>query len=520
MPTFVDFDIRIHKSGRGRYGVSGETRADGRAGPERLDWTRLNQPDLQEKLRRLQEEPFTLTRADFRQVGSELFASLFRGQALRLFTGLWDQKVQKRSDTYLRLRLDIDEYAPEIAVLPWELLYWRDAHLGTQIKTLVTRQLLDLDYGPIAPLTLSERPAVLVIIPSGSGLRTDEERQGIKEILTQAGFPFEVLEGEVTLLRLADTLARKPYPILHFIGHGDVQEDKDEAWQGMLRFNSPDGAEEWVGQERLQALLSSYASTTRLMVLNGCLGGAIRERRPVQPGRGFVGLAPALLKSGIPAVVAMQYEIGDGIAIQFARSFYQRLSSGQWAGHVDIAVSLARNDCFLVAADDRGFATPVIYLRATDGLLFDLSHPSATAAAIAATLAAKIPSSPEGGQDAEGSQAGQVKQPGSKYTIHIDSAQGLAIGDRAQVTQIFGGALLPQPFPSSSAAQHHLRQQLIELQARCETLSRRIAALDTDIGRELDAERKLLLRERRQELGQERSQITEEISRIEEVLGQ
>ncbi len=115
-----------------------------------------------------------------------------------------------------------------------------------------------------------------------------------------------------------------------------------------------------------------------------------------------------------------------------------------------------------------------------------------------------------------------------KYNINIGSVQGLVIGDQAQVTQAFGGSPMPrqgetgipvpQP-PSGSAARRHLQQQLTELQQSYQILSKRIAALDTDIGRETDSERRLVLQERRQGLAGERGQVAEEMARIEHQLG-
>ena len=105
-----------------------------------------------------------------------------------------------------------------------------------------------------------------------------------------------------------------------------------------------------------------------------------------------------------------------------------------------------------------------------------------------------------------------------KYNIHIGSAQGLVIGDQAQVTQVFGDSPATQPVPSGPAAQRHLRQQLAELQSRYETLSNRIAALDKDLGRTLDSEHRLALEGRRQDLVTERNQVAGEMAQIEEHL--
>ena len=71
---------------------------------------------------------------------------------------------------------------------------------------------------------------------------------------------------------------------------------------------------------------------------------------------------------------------------------------------------------------------------------------------------------------------------------------------------------------SGSIAQRHPQQQLAEWQRRYETLSKRIAALDKDLGRTLDSETKVVLEERRQELVAAREQAAEGIAQIEEQL--
>jgi hypothetical protein len=77
----------------------------------------------------------------------------------------------------------------------------------------------------------------------------------------------------------------------------------------------------------------------------------------------------------------------------------------------------------------------------------------------------------------------------------------------------------PAPGGRSDATSRHLQQQLTELQGRYETLSKRIAALDKDLSRALDSEAKLVLEERRQELVTERARVTDDMTRIERLLG-
>ncbi len=272
-----------------------------------------------------------------KEVGATLFGSLFQGQVRDLFISIYSQEVQAHEDAYLRIRLDVDETASEIAVLPWELMAWQDVFLATQIKTLVTRQLLSLDYGNIKTLTVPGKPRVLIVIPDGSGLATDAEEITITKALDRAAIPYEILKGKVPLQKVDDTLASGDFNIFHFIGHGDFEKQDDDLMHGTLRFNSAwedleEGEdEEWVEDARLQALFGNHKQV-KVVVLNACRGAVVDESRS---GHGFLGIAPALLRAGVPAVVAMQYAIRDDVALQFAETFYSRLSDGRWAGQVD-----------------------------------------------------------------------------------------------------------------------------------------------------------------------------------------
>lgn len=366
----IDFDLRLVKTGTDAYRVEAQT-VDGWLARALLDWAALQGETMAERLRRLREEPFTVREPDLRKMGGVLFAALFTGDVLSHFTGTFRYVVQPAPDACLRIRLDIAEDAPELARLPWELMYWNGMFLATQPKTLVTRQLLSLDYGAIKPLAIAGKPAVLIVAPGGSGLNSAAEAQAIGAVLTRVGIAYDVLEGRVAANDVADRMAVGQYGILHFIGHGRIQDEEDGLLHGSLRFNTSagDGSgadEDWVSDTRLRMLLGPIGGL-RLVVLNACHGAEVTG---ADEQGSFIGLGPALLKAGIPAVVAMQYRIRDDVAVRFAGILYKRLSEGHWTGQIDAAVNLARNGCFIEFPDDRGFATPVLYLRSRDGVLF------------------------------------------------------------------------------------------------------------------------------------------------------
>src|SRR5207249_1432886 len=77
--------------------------------------------------------------------------------------------------------------------------------------------------------------------------------------------------------------------------------------------------------------------------------------------------ASTLIRRGVPAVIAMQYEISATAAIEFARSLYEALADGV---PVDAAVVEARKAITFADAGSVEWGTPVLHMRSPDGVLF------------------------------------------------------------------------------------------------------------------------------------------------------
>ncbi|MBL4788792.1 MAG: PASTA domain-containing protein, partial [Kordiimonadaceae bacterium] len=86
----------------------------------------------------------------------------------------------------------------------------------------------------------------------------------------------------------------------------------------------------------------------------------------------FAGVATAMIMAGIPAVVAMQFPITDKAAVSFAGTFYPRIVSGY---PVDAAVAEGRKAIKLADPSTMEWATPVLFMRSPDGVLFDIKKP-------------------------------------------------------------------------------------------------------------------------------------------------
>ncbi|MDM8553538.1 CHAT domain-containing protein [Desulfococcaceae bacterium HSG7] len=316
--------------------------------------------EIQEKLKRLESRE---TDKDFlKRFGTDLFKYIFKDEIATIFQQSYGY-VLGEADTGLRVRLRIQP--PEIAILPWELLYFPSAKcfMGASDRCPLVRYIELSQRIQSIQTTLPMR--MLVVIPANVDpypeIDTQTEKANLIQILDNLQDRIQVtfLEGQVTYQRISDALMDRRYHCFHFIGHGDFQEDT-----GALLINTDNGDPDYVDENRFASLFQNHP-TMKLVLLNACKGAKGSYVSPL------AGMAPKLVMRGIPAVVAMQYTIYDAAAILFGREFYRKLFKGWNAGRVDIAMTHARNRLAADFPDDRDMGTPVLFMRAPKGVLFN-----------------------------------------------------------------------------------------------------------------------------------------------------
>jgi hypothetical protein len=160
-----------------------------------------------------------------------------------------------------------------------------------------------------------------------------------------------------TLSELRRVLSCDTFHVIHFMGHGGF----DSRHGGVLLFADRAGSPASITAEDLGVMLRDHTSL-RLAVLNACEGGRIDPTDP------FAGVADTLVRRGIPAVIAMQFEVSDDAAVEFAPALYGALTAEL---PVDVALAEARKAMYAVSPLE--WATPVLYLRADEARLFDIS---------------------------------------------------------------------------------------------------------------------------------------------------
>ena len=133
-----------------------------------------------------------------------------------------------------------------------------------------------------------------------------------------------------------------------------------------------------------------FAVLALLLLIRACETGRTPGRAEVPP---FAGVATALIRAGIPAVVGNQFSVTDNGAITFAETFYARIVQGY---PVDTAAALARKAIYDETMPVQ-WATPVLYMRSHDGDLFPRASaaPAAPEPLPGAMASTSAPAAPE-----------------------------------------------------------------------------------------------------------------------------
>ena len=381
--TYLNFDVLVQPAVGGGYearvlgGPAGET------GPVKVAIP-FSDLEIENFLLRIGRPRRGLTRslqspeaAAVRGFGGVLFDAVFRDQLRVALASSLD--LAEGAAAGLRVRLRLTE-APELVDLPWEYMYNGDTHRFMALSewTPLVRY-LELP-GRVRPLAVKPPVRLLVMVASPSdfpALDVESEWNKLQEALRRLEDTGRVQVDRVPSGSLADLqrqLRRAEYHVFHYIGHGTYDTQAND---GVLAFEGPQGRGQLVSGTDLGALLHDHR-TLRLVLLNSCEGARSGRTDP------YSGTAQSLVRQGIPAVVAMQFEITDEAAITLAQSLYEAVADGY---PLDAALSEARK-AVKNEPNPVEWGTPVLYLRAEDARIFEMGTGGVSAAAGPAVAAA------------------------------------------------------------------------------------------------------------------------------------
>lgn len=390
-------------------------------------------------------------------LGRQLFEALLPGEARGLFSVSRSKATQEQ---LLGVRLRLHIQAPDLAALPWEYLY--DASIGEYLCLLKSSPIVRYPELPLAitPLTVAPPSRILGMIASPSDqdpLEVTSEKarmeEALKTLKNTGLVELTWLDGQ-TWEDVQEAMWRGPWHIFHFIGHGAFDKRSEE---GMLALADEQGMTHLLGASDLALLLTNHGSI-RLALLNAC-EGATGSRRDV-----FSSTAATLARRGISAVLAMQEDISDQAAVRLTRTFYRALTAGM---PVDAALAEARAAIRIGLRQSLEWGTPVLYLRAPDGVLFDFtekpvfrtSEPSPTNKAMPALLqpttddASREPSAePPDQQDGKGTV---VFQDEALYPEEIAQAIHECYVRSEKITRLLGS---PKPMSAATVGPYTSRR--------------------------------------------------------------
>ena len=309
-----------------------------------------------------------------RLFGEQLFEVLFQGNVRRLYD------VARSLDNAGPLDVILTSQSAWVAQKPWEFAYdptrrtflaTEEVHFTRNVFTAIPAQAPQEKVEPLAILVVSAQPI-------GAGrLSIDEEtsviRRGFEPLVEQGLAEVDVV-ATATAGELHERVKRKAYDVVHFIGHGIFDEEKE---RGYLVFEDSQGREQKLDEQNMREILCGRS--IRLVFLNAC-----------ESGRGARadfnrGVAPALVAGGMPTVVANQYSVLDVSATAFAQSLYQSLAQGHTIGEAAREARIAVN--YSISGESIDWAVPVVYTRDPQDYLAArrADDPAASATAIRIT---------------------------------------------------------------------------------------------------------------------------------------
>ena len=285
-------------------------------------------------------------------LGRSLHEFLFPAEVDEIFRRCREEKTKG-----LRVRLRIDP--EELSLLPWEYCFdpRTGQYLALERQTPVVRYIAE---GFAAPTSLTmPRPVKLLVVLAAPKdqpeLDLQREEDGIRQALQNVQVELSVLR-HATIEKLHDTLLDVEPHILHFSGHGVVS-----GGFGALALENPiTGNTDPLTARQLRGLLNHMGIT--LAVLNAC------ETARHSTRDALMGVAQALIREEIPAVIAMQFLVSETVALMFTRRLYEFLFRGD---PLEKIMTETRVGIDINTGEDRiSWGIPVLFMRAKDGFLW------------------------------------------------------------------------------------------------------------------------------------------------------
>lgn len=366
---YVDFNIAITSRGvEGEYTITANS-IYGKTPTESVQTMPTNDEfiDAVEFLRTLdgiEEDAITL--------GKLLYKFLFPETVQRLYDK-HKTRAEEQGKEGLRVLIEMTPSIIELTHYPWEYCHDGNAFIAIDGDTPFVRYVRT--DRPDTSLDITDKVRLLVVLSSPSDMRTlqvEEEQtrieDALEELIADGKVELKILSekenGSPVILRdFRKTVKRFKPHIIHFSGHGKIDNDDDE---GGIVIQERDGTAALLDSSALHAIFRT-SDDLRLVVLSACQTAQEGTNKEKQRVDNFKGVATRLVDAGIQAVVAMQFEVKEETAENIMRDFYEELADGQ---PVDVALTEARLSVYADSKSRPFFAIPVLYMSSTNGKIW------------------------------------------------------------------------------------------------------------------------------------------------------
>jgi hypothetical protein len=169
---------------------------------------------------------------------------------------------------------------------------------------------------------------------------------------------WDIRKGPTTQETILQCLGNEQgYHIFHFLGHGRFSRSDSAT---MIYLEGRSGNAHIVRDQDFAVRIASVTHSPDLVFMAACE----TTRRDPQSGNPYIGFAPTLIKSGVPAVVVMQDKFPVDASQQLTQFFYRFLLD---EGVIDQAMSQAR--LLMQTRRQDAWDIPVLFMRLPDGQL-------------------------------------------------------------------------------------------------------------------------------------------------------
>lgn len=255
-----------------------------------------------------------------------------------------------------------------LSSLPWELTYCPSVerrHFLAAHRCMTFSRLFPLNT-PIQPLTVDPPLKLLWVSaqptdlsPVLSDIAKTVVMKALQPLIKRRVVQVTFVDEQPCLATLSEKIDDIRPDILHFMGHAKVSDGN-----ATVALVKSDGKAAWHDAKAMATVFDTWQPGLAMFV---ACEGAGRDSY-----RGMATISEELVRADLCAVVGMQFEVSNRLAIDFSREFYALLAENV---PIDKAVQLTRRKIYdgESPAPGRSFAAPVLYLRSPNSLMLNIA---------------------------------------------------------------------------------------------------------------------------------------------------